>query len=220
MSALETAASSLGLFSLYAAGTGLAAAVFNQGIQSFRDRAKRKRAAEDFALKCAALLERFTHESLDSAASIDSELSMGADPSKVACKLASLEEYPEVLDGWKGLKKVEAGYLVNVRLKLENDARALSTDAWREGPAGALDLYRDANIMAAADAWHLAKLLRDQYGLPEHGKIDARDPEDFTTYFLEHELNSIHAREQAAYKARAKIVEKLDLGSPDKSGTD
>jgi hypothetical protein len=195
VSDLEVAASSIALFALYAGSTGLAAAIFNQAIQWFRDRASRKRAATDFALKSAALLERFAHACLDRASDIDAELQQGHDMTNARLEFPVLEPYPIDQDGWLGISTIDAALLINLTLEIENKERRCSAVAWHESPHDGAITYGRTNTIIAADAWFAAKRLRENYGLPSHGKIDSREPEDHTTYWLEHKLNEIHALE-------------------------
>lgn len=207
--ALNAAASSFGLFALYAAGTGLAAAVFNQAIQWLRDYRARKRAGTDFALKSAAILERFAHACLDRASDLDRHAQLGHDPSNIRLDFPSLEEFPENQDGWLGLPKAQAATLINLRLELENKRRQCANDAWFEAPPDAISTYEKANTILAADAWFVARGLRETFGLPSHGKIDARDPQDHTTYFLEHRLNEIHAQEKLFQKQQREMHDRM-----------
>lgn len=194
---------SLGHFLAFVTATGLAAAVFNQMIDGFRERKKRSRQASYLGLRLAAILETFVYDSLDHYAQMSDAISQKRAPERYA--IGDLEEYPNDIDGWTALPKDMAGKVLNFKLNLIRRGRDLSYLSSHLDEHSLAEEFIDACIDMSSDAWHLAFEIRKTFDFPSHGKVDARESQSRTGVFLENAANKL------AHKRREQgIVESAD----------
>lgn len=178
----------------FVTATGLTAAIFNQGIDWFRERGVRSRKSSYLGLQLAYVLETYISDSLDWHSDMADLLSQNDTPNKLGT--GELAEYPNDPDSWASFPKKLAGKVLNFRLNLISERRYLANISTHIDPHSAAEEYCNSCIETSFDAWLLAKELREFFGFPEHGPVNEIDSSSNIGPFLENKMNQIKNRKE------------------------